>query len=62
MERITDAEATAERQRKLAIQGKHSQRRYEIGIQSCDSTLIRCQIHLLMHRSRIIDVGLSCHF
>lgn len=56
MERITDAEAAAERQRKLAIQGKHSQRRYEIGIQSCDSTLIRCGIHL-MHRSLIIDVG-----
>src|SRR5271167_4119635 len=40
MERITDAEAAAERERKLAIQQNHSQGRYEIGIQSCESTLI----------------------
>ena len=34
MERFTDAEATAERHRKLAIRDNHSQGRYAIGIQS----------------------------
>ena len=30
-ERITDAEATAERQKKLAVRENHSQGRYELG-------------------------------
>jgi hypothetical protein len=34
MERFTEAEAAAERQRKLAIQDNHSQGRYAIGIPS----------------------------